>query len=117
MALFVLILVGVVVAQTWVDWRDSNKGWIVPEWAKGMALGGVVAVSLAATASFAALWIRSQGTQPAGGSDTGVFFLEFGFLASTMAVIVFAARNKRLRLMLFLGCLVMTAFWLGALLW
>ena len=45
MALFVLILVGVVVTQTWLDWRDAKKAWSMPEWAKGMALGGVIAIS------------------------------------------------------------------------
>jgi hypothetical protein len=116
-ALFVLILVGLVVAQTWLDWRDSNKGWVVPEWAKGMALGGVVAVSLAAATSFASVWMRSQAAQAATASETRFFFLEFGFLASMMGVIVFAARKKRLRLMLFVGCVLMAGFWLGTVLW
>ena len=42
-ALFVLILVGVVVGQTWLDWRDSLKKWRIPDWAKGTGLAGVVA--------------------------------------------------------------------------
>ncbi len=117
MALFVLILVGVVVAQTWVDWRDSNRGSLVPEWAKGMALGGVAAITLAAFTSFAAVWIRSQASQTLDSSGTRAFFLEFGFLASMMAVIIFATRRKRFRLMLFLGCVVMAAFWLGVVVW
>jgi hypothetical protein len=117
LALFVLILVGLVVAQTWADWRDSNKDWVVPEWAKGMALGGVAAISLAAVTSFAAVWIRSQASQSADLSSTRAFLLEFGFLASMMAVIIFATRRKRFRLMLFLGCIVMAAFWLGLVLW
>jgi len=33
-ALFVLILVGVVVAQTWLDWRTRKKSWVMPEWAR-----------------------------------------------------------------------------------
>src|SRR5450755_3181810 len=64
-ALFVLILVGVVVAQTWVDWRDTRKKWIVPNWAKGTALAGVIAVSLAAIASFASVWIQDSADQSA----------------------------------------------------
>ena len=63
MALFVLILVGVVVAQTWLDWRDAKKAWVIPEWAKGMALGGLLAVSLAATSSVATVWLREDAGQ------------------------------------------------------
>jgi hypothetical protein len=113
LALFVLILVGLVVAQTWVDWRDTNVGWVVPEWAKGMALGGVVAVSLAAMTSFASVWLRSQAGEASSGFGSRVFWLELGFLGSMMAVVVLAVRKKRLRLMLLLGCAVMAAFWLG----
>jgi hypothetical protein len=112
-ALFVLILVGLVVAQTWTDWRDTNNGWVVPEWAKGMALGGVVAVSLAAATSFASVWLRSPTAQSTGTFGSRIFWLELGFLASMMAVVVLAVRKKRLRLMLLLGCAVMAAFWLG----
>jgi hypothetical protein len=112
-ALFVLILVGLVVAQTWVDWRDTNKDWVVPEWAKGMALGGVVAISLAAAASFASVWLRSDASQWTGGVGSKIFWLESGFLTCMMGVIVIAARKKRLRLLLFLASLVIAAFWLG----
>ena len=63
MALFALILVGIVVAQTWLDWRDEKKSWVVPDWAKGIALGGVVAVSLAAATSTASVWLREGAGQ------------------------------------------------------
>ncbi len=35
-ALFVLLIVGVVVAQTWLDWRDTAKKWVLPDWAQGL---------------------------------------------------------------------------------
>ena len=52
MALFVLMVAALVVAQTWLDWRDAKKDWVVPEWAKGLALAGAVAASLTAAPSF-----------------------------------------------------------------
>lgn len=113
MALFVLILVGVVVAQTWLDWRDSNKGWVVPEWAKGMALGGVVAVSLAAATSFASVWLRDSAGQWTGGIGSWLFWLELGFLLLMMGIIVLAARRKRVRLILLLACALVAALCLG----
>lgn len=113
MALFVLILVGLVVAQTWVDWRESIKGWVVPEWARGMALGGTVAVSLAAAASFASVWLRDSAAQWTGGVGSRLFWLELGFLLAMMGIIVLAARQKRLRLVLLIACVLAAVLWLG----
>jgi hypothetical protein len=112
-ALFVLILVGVVVAQTWFDWRDERKSWVVPEWAKGMALGGVIAVSLAATTSFASVWLREAADQSADGFVPRVFWPELAFLLCAMGVIVFATRRKRLRFMLLFGVVLVAALWFG----
>lgn len=113
MALLVLIVVGVVVAQTWVDWRDSNKGWVVPDWAKGMALGGIVGVLLAAAASFASVWLRDPAAQWTGGAGSRTFWLELGFLLSVMGIIVFAARRKRLRLIFLVACVLAVITWFG----
>jgi hypothetical protein len=112
-ALFVLILVGLVVGQTWVDWRDSKRAWVVPDWAKGMALGGVIAVSLAAATSFASIWLRDEGGQWTGGFGSRIFFLDAGFLLAMMGVIVFAARRKWLRLILLLASMLVAALCLG----
>ena len=113
MALFVLIVVGVVVAQTWVDWRDSAKDFVVPDWAKGMALGGVAGVSLAAAASFASVWLRDSAAQWTGGVVSGPFWLELAFLLGVMGIIVCAARRKRLRLILVVACVLAAIAWLG----
>jgi hypothetical protein len=114
-ALFVLILVGLVVALTWADWRDTRKDWIMPEWAKGMALAGVVAVSLTAATSFASVWLQDDAGQWTGGIGSRSFWLELVFLLSVLGIIVFAARKKRLRLMLVVtGIALAGAFWLGA---
>ena len=91
MAIFVLILVGVVVAQTWVDWSDTRKKWIVPDWAKGTALAGVIAVSLAAIASFASVWIQDSASQTGPEVMSKLFWPELAFLVCMMAVIVVSA--------------------------
>ena len=113
MALFVLIVVGLVVGQTWLDWRDSIKGWIVPDWAKGIALGGVIAVSLAATASFASVWLRDSAAPWTGGVVSWRFWMELGFLVAMMGLIILASRRKHLRVVLFFVCLIACALWLG----
>jgi hypothetical protein len=112
-ALFVLILVGVVVAQTWFDWRDAKKAWVIPEWAKGMALGGLIAVSLAAATSVAAVWLRDDAVQSAGGIGARLFWPELAFVGCGMGIIVVAARKKWLRFMLLLAGVLIAAFWLG----
>jgi hypothetical protein len=113
MALFVLVIVGLVVAQTWFDWRDAKRDWIVPEWAKGMALAGAVAASLTAATSFASSWLQDSAAHSSSVFNAGLFWPELGFLLSAMAVIVIAVRKKRMRLMLILTAVLTAAFWIG----
>ena len=113
MALFVLLLVGVVVAQTWFDWRDTNKARVVPEWAKGMALGGLIAVPLAAAAAVFSIWIREDPAIAAGAFGSHVSWAAIAFLVFAMTILVLAVRKKGLRFMLLLAGVVVAAFWLG----
>ena len=114
MALFVLVLVGVVVAQTWLDWRDTKKARFVPEWAKGMALGGLLAVPLAAAAAVLSIWLRQDSAgQWSDAFNSRVFWPELVFLLAAMGVLIVAVRKRGLRFMLLLGGVVITAFWLG----
>jgi len=112
-ALFVLLLVGIVVAQTWADWRDARKKLVIPDWAKGTALAGILATSLAAVASFASVWIQDSATQSGSALPSKLFWPEFAFLLCMMGVVIVSLRKKRLRLMLLLAALVVGAFWLG----
>jgi hypothetical protein len=112
-ALFVLILVGVVVTQTWLDWRDTLKKWVFPDWAKGTALAGIIAASLTAITSFASVWIQEPGSQSGAATASKLFWPELAFLVCTMGVIVVSVRKKRIRLMLLLVAMVFGAFWLG----
>jgi lipopolysaccharide export LptBFGC system permease protein LptF len=115
-ALFVLILVGVVVAQTWLDWRDTLKQWVFPNWAKGTALAGVIAASLTAITSFTSVLLQEPTSQPTGETVSKLFWPELAFLLCMMGVIVVSVRKKRMRLMLLLVAMVMGAFWLGVML-
>lgn len=114
MALFVLILVGLVAGQTWVDWRETRKDWVIPDWAKGVALAGVIAVSLTAATSFASTWLQDNGNQWTGGFGSRFFWLEFVFLFAILGMIVLATRKKQLRWLLIVASVVTAAaFWFG----
>lgn len=113
MALFVLAIVGVVVGLTWLDWRDTAKTWVVPDWAKGLALAGVVAVTLTALTAFASSWIQDGASQWDGGLSSHLFWPEFAFLLCSMGVIISAVRKKRLRILIVLAVVLTAAFWLG----
>ncbi len=113
MALFVLVVVGLVVAQTWFDWRDAKKDWAVPEWAKGTALAAAVAASLTAVASFASFWLQDSAAASTGPFNSHMFWPELGFLLCAMGAIIIAIRKKHLRLMLILTGVLTAAFWIG----
>jgi hypothetical protein len=113
MALFVLVVVGLVVAQTWFDWRDAKKGWVLPEWARGMALAGAVAASLTATASFASSWLQDSASGSHTVFNSQMFWPELGFLLCAMGAIIVAIRKKRMRLMLILTGVLIATFWIG----
>jgi hypothetical protein len=113
-ALFVLFIVGVVVVQTWLDWRDARKDWVLPEWAKGVALAGALGALLtAATSSASFLMQDAAGEWNGAGLGSGLFWPELGFLLCGMAIIIFAVRRKRLPMLLALSALLIAAFWLG----
>ena len=102
MALFILVVVGIVIAQTWLDWREARKDWILPDWAKGMALAGVLAASLTAASSFASSWLLDVGGKWTPAFTSRQLWPESGFLLCAMGIVVFALLKKRLLLMLLL---------------
>lgn len=113
MGLFVLIIVGVVVAQTWHDWKKNSKDWVLPEWAKGIALGGVLAISIAAITSFASGWMQDPASQLGGVLESHTFWPQVGLVAISATVILLMARKRRLPWMLLLAGMVLAAFWVG----
>jgi|SRR5579863_971187 len=111
-ALFVLLVVGVVVTQTWLDWRDTRKGSRIPDWARGTALASVLAVLLALATSYASAWI--EGSEPLSpGVDSRLLWPQIGFLICTMGLIVAAARHKRFRWMFVAAGIVVGVVWIG----
>ena len=113
MALFVLILVAIVVAQTWFDWGDTKKGWSVPDWGKGLALGGLIAVSLAASSAFASVWMREEAGDWTAGFSSPRFWLELSCFLAMVGIGAYGIRKKRLRLTMLVGCALIAAMVLG----
>jgi hypothetical protein len=113
LGLFVLIIVGVVVAQTWYDWRLSSKDLVLPEWAKGVALGSVLAVSMAAATSYAIGWMQDSAAQAADPAASHLLWPQLGLVAISGTVIFLMTRKRRLPWMLLLAGMILAAFWVG----
>ncbi len=113
MALFVMLIVGVVVVETWLDWRDARKDWVLPDWAKGLALAGALGALLTAVTSSASFLMQDAAGEWSSAFGSGLFWPELGFLLCALAVVLFAVRKKRMRVLLVLSALLIAAFWLG----
>lgn len=113
MGFFVLFIVGIVVAQTWHDWKKNSKDWSLPEWARGLAIGGVIAVSIAAVSSFAMGWMTDSAGQLGNYLNSNMFWPQAGLVVISAAVILLMARKRRLPWMILLAGMVLAAFWVG----
>jgi hypothetical protein len=111
-ALLVLLIVGVVVGQTWMEWRDTRRGWHLPQWASGLGLAALVATPLTATASFASMWYQdSLGLL---GRGIGAWFwFEMGFALCAMGIVVAATRRRRLRTLMVIAGVLTVGLWIG----
>lgn len=114
MALFVLIVIGLVVAQTCLDWREANRTWVLPDWAKGLALAAVAAIALTSATSFASSWLVGETGNWSTELSSRHLWFQTGFLVCTMGLIVLGAHKKRLRLALFMtGIAAAIICWVG----
>ncbi|MGH9739517.1 MAG: hypothetical protein ACRD4X_13175 [Candidatus Acidiferrales bacterium] len=114
MALFVLIVIGLVVAQTWLDWRDTKRNWVIPEWAKGLGLAALLAVSLTSATTFASSLLQSEAGSWSSELSSRRLWFEIGFLVCSMGLIVLGARKKRLRVALLMaGIAAAIVCWVG----
>jgi hypothetical protein len=113
LALFVIMVVGVVVGITWLDWRDVNRGWNFPAWARGGALAGVIGILLTSATSFASVWIQDPTTQQALDFGSRLFWPELVFLLFMLGAIVLVVRKKRMSWLVVFGGVLGLAFWLG----
>jgi hypothetical protein len=116
LGLFVLIIIGTVVAQTWYDWRKNSKDWVLPEWVRGVALGGVLAVSTAGLSSFAAGWMQDPHPQLGGMLESRALWPQVCLFAVSASVILLMARKRRLPWLFLLAGMVLAAFWIGTVL-
>jgi hypothetical protein len=113
-ALFVLVVLGLVVSQTWLDWRETERNWVVPDWAKGLALAAVAAISLASATSFASSWLLGETDTWSSELTSRRLWFQLGFVVCTMGLIVVGAHKKRLRLALFMaGIAAAIICWVG----
>lgn len=114
MALFVLVVIGLVVGQTWLDWRDTKRNWVVPEWAKGLGLAALLAVSLTSATTFASSWLQGEAGSWGSELSSRRLWFEIGFLVCSMGLIVLGARKKRLRVALLMaGIAAAIVCWVG----
>lgn len=109
-ALFLVAIVGLVVGQTWLEWRDTRRQVILPDWARGLGLAGLLAAPLAAGTSFASALCEDTLGQAGRGIEAWVW-LELGFLLSALGIITAAVHRKRLRMLIILSCILTAAFW------
>jgi hypothetical protein len=110
-AVFALLVVGVVVAQTWMDWNDGRARVRIPNWARGVGLASVLAVSLTAASSFISYCYQESANQEGGANSW--LWLEIGFLLCALGIIVASARSKRIRMLLILSGILTVILWIG----
>jgi hypothetical protein len=109
-ALLVLLVVAMIVGQTWMDWRETRRQRAIPEWASGLALAALVATPLTASASFASMWY--QDSLGLNGNGIGAWFwFEAGFALCAMGIVIAATRKKRLRTLIILSGVLTVALW------
>lgn len=114
MAFFVLVVVGLIVAQTWIDWRRTRQEWIFPDWAKGTALAAAVGVSLAAIAGFAVVWLQDAAAQEPNAFVSRSLWMQIAFLTAAMLAIVLAIRKERMRLLFLFAAAFLIVLWVSA---
>lgn len=113
MALFVILIVALIIGQTWWDWRDVQREAALPHWVGGLALAGILAASLSGATSMGSLLYQHTVGELRTGFGSSMFWVEFIFLVCGLAVIVTALRKKSARTLLLVAGVLAFAFWLG----
>jgi hypothetical protein len=108
--LFVVIIATVVVGQTWLDWRDSQRRAAAPAWAAALALAGVLSITLTvATTTAAALYQEAMDQWQSGSA----LWSQSVFLISMAGLMAAAVWTKRLRMLLLLAAGLTAGVWVG----
>ena len=113
MALFVVMIVALVIGQTFWDWRDAKRGPAVPHWLGGLALVGFLAAILSGANSMGSVLYQHTVGELQTGSGLGTFWAEAAFLFCGLGVIVAAVRKKSVRTLLLVAGVLSFALWLG----
>jgi hypothetical protein len=101
MALFALLIVGIVLAQTWLDWRDAHRRFVWPRWAGAVALGSFVTAAFCAAVPLTiSLFGQKNAGEPAESFGSGLLWLQLAFVLAAMSIVVFAVRRKRPRILI-----------------
>ncbi len=110
MALLVVLFVGMVLAQTWYDWRAAHRSSAASAWAGGLAIGGLFAAALATGIS---LFEQKTAGEWAAHSAGSLFWLQLIFVLAAMSIVVFAVRKKRARIIVALAAVLLVALCLS----
>ncbi len=113
MALFVVLIVALVIGQTFWDWRDTKRGPAPPYWVGGLALAGLLAATLSGANSMGSVLYEHTVGELQSGSGGGMFWAEAAFLLCGLGVIVAAVRKKSVRTLLLVASVLSFALWLG----
>ena len=113
MALFVLLVVGIVVGQTWWDWRVANRARMIPDWAKGAAWAAAVAVCLASGSAFAAAVMQNPLIPHDSDWGSRMLWPQLTFLVCMLGLIVYAAKTKKTRVLLLVSTVFVLALCVG----
>ena len=112
MAIFVVLIVALVIGQTFWDWRDVKRGPAPPYWIGGLALAGLLAATLSGTHSMGSVLYGHTVGELQAGSGAGMFWAEVLFLLCGLGVIVAAVRKKSVRTLLLVAGVLSFALWL-----
>jgi len=113
MALLVIVIVALVMGQTWWDWRDVQRKSPLPRWVGGVALAGILAAGLSGAASMGSMFYQHTVGELHSGFGSSTFWPEAAFLLCGMGVIVASVRKKSVRSLLLVAGVMAFAFWLG----
>jgi hypothetical protein len=103
-ALFISIVVGVIVLQTWLDWRGQPHALPLPAWMGGLALGGILAPLLA---TGILLFEQKMAGEWAGPAESHLQWPQVLFVFAAMGILVFAIFKRHTRLVTVLAVLLL----------
>jgi hypothetical protein len=108
-AIFIVLVVVLIAGQTWRDWRDTRSTAATPPWARGVALGGMLALGLTAATALASTTYQAALGGWSAQLTSSSFLPEAVFVILAMGVIVLALKKKSMRLLFALAGLLAAA--------